>query len=156
MRVIEKEGYDCLATGNIGYALQRVILSLSLSLWYLMLYFMNFHYKNLKKVYDRCGWKCYYCFRKLSMIRDKRNGIYWATIDHLIPKSQYTHTQDQVNLVLACRECNHRKANISAELFLQWYEWIAIKEWDVDTQIIAVKTRCARRWYHRFIRWGNY
>lgn len=61
--------------------------------------------------------------------------------------------QTYCNTVLACNECNRRKANISADLFLEWYEALNIAPYDEPSVYIAVKTRARRRWYHYFLTW---
>ncbi|MGW1349065.1 HNH endonuclease [Streptomyces sp. NPDC002409] len=63
----------------------------------------------------RHGWRCTYCRRPFTAPRD-------ATLDHIVPVSLY-RTWAAVNLTLACRPCNHAKADrlpLSMALLLLW------------------------------------
>lgn len=61
-----------------------------------------------ERLLDKTPW-CYYCSTGLTSET--------ATIDHVIPKSK-GGTDDSQNLVLACPECNERKAERDFLLFL--------------------------------------
>jgi 5-methylcytosine-specific restriction endonuclease McrA len=76
-----------------------------------------------QRLYNRQDGRYYYCLQPFS---DKRNGVNAlkkATVDHVKPKCELKDLeykeQTYCNTVLACTECNRRKANISAELFLE-------------------------------------
>ncbi|MER6499248.1 HNH endonuclease [Streptomyces sp. NPDC001455] len=63
----------------------------------------------------RQGWRCTYCRSPFTTLRE-------ATIDHIVPVSLY-RTWAAVNLALACRPCNHAKADrlpLSVALLLIW------------------------------------
>ncbi|MFG2219554.1 HNH endonuclease [Streptomyces sp. NPDC048685] len=63
----------------------------------------------------RRGWRCTYCRRPFTALRE-------ATLDHIVPVSLY-RTWAAVNLTLACRPCNHAKADrlpLSMALLLVW------------------------------------
>ncbi|MFE1407022.1 HNH endonuclease [Streptomyces sp. NPDC058770] len=63
----------------------------------------------------RHGWRCTYCRRPFTAPRE-------ATLDHIVPVSLY-RTWAVVNLALACRPCNHAKADwlpLSMALLLVW------------------------------------
>ncbi|MFF4096329.1 HNH endonuclease [Streptomyces sp. NPDC001834] len=63
----------------------------------------------------RHGWRCTYCRRPFTALRE-------ATLDHIVPVSLY-RTWAAVNLTLACRPCNHAKADrlpVSMALLLLW------------------------------------
>ncbi|MFJ7195337.1 MULTISPECIES: HNH endonuclease [unclassified Streptomyces] len=63
----------------------------------------------------RHGWRCTYCRRPFRSLRE-------ATLDHVVPVSLY-RTWSVVNLTLACRPCNHAKADrlpLSMALLLVW------------------------------------
>ncbi|MFE7614194.1 HNH endonuclease [Streptomyces sp. NPDC057496] len=63
----------------------------------------------------RHGWRCTYCRRPFTSPRE-------ATLDHIVPVSLY-RTWAAVNLTLACRPCNHAKADrlpLSMALLLLW------------------------------------
>ncbi|MFF3534752.1 HNH endonuclease [Streptomyces sp. NPDC002466] len=63
----------------------------------------------------RHGWRCTYCRRPFTAPRE-------ATLDHIVPVSLY-RTWAAVNLTLACRPCNHAKADrlpLSMALLLLW------------------------------------
>lgn len=54
---------------------------------------------------------CYYCEVKLQTLADivrRVNAPNRKTIDHLIPRSK-GGTDDESNLVIACRKCNEAK-----------------------------------------------
>lgn len=61
-----------------------------------------------QKVFDRCGWRCVYCGDHVSQEN--------ATLDHVVPKAQ-GGSRSHKNLVLACGECNQRKAAMSVQEF---------------------------------------
>ncbi|MES9554641.1 MULTISPECIES: HNH endonuclease [unclassified Streptomyces] len=64
---------------------------------------------------SRRGWRCTYCRRPFTALRE-------ATLDHIVPVSLY-RTWAVVNLTLACRPCNHAKADrlpLSMALLLVW------------------------------------
>jgi len=61
--------------------------------------------------------------------------------------------KNTMNTVLACLDCNRRKANISAELFLEGYEAINIAPYNEPSEFIAIKTRWRRRWWNKFLKW---
>lgn len=110
-----------------------------------------------ERLYRKQNWRCFYCLQPFS---DKRNGVNAlkkATVDHIIPKCELKELeykeQTYCNTVLACTECNRRKANISAELFLQWYEALNISPYNEQSEYIAVKTRSKRRWYNKYFIW---
>ncbi|WP_385622661.1 HNH endonuclease signature motif containing protein [Streptomyces sp. P8-A8] len=63
----------------------------------------------------RHGWRCTYCRCPFTTLRE-------ATLDHIVPVSLY-RTWAAVNLTLACRPCNHAKADrlpLSMALLLVW------------------------------------
>ncbi|MEV8455858.1 HNH endonuclease [Streptomyces sp. NPDC052095] len=63
----------------------------------------------------RRGWRCTYCRLPFASPRE-------ATLDHIVPVSLY-RTWSVVNLALACRPCNHAKADrlpLSMALLLVW------------------------------------
>ncbi|MFE7464186.1 HNH endonuclease [Streptomyces sp. NPDC057499] len=63
----------------------------------------------------RRGWRCTYCRRPFTSPQE-------ATLDHIVPVSLY-RTWSVVNLALACRPCNHAKADrlpLSMALLLVW------------------------------------
>jgi len=63
----------------------------------------------------RHGRRCTYCRRPFATLRD-------ATLDHIVPHSLF-RTWSVVHLVLACRPCNHAKADrlpLSLALLLVW------------------------------------
>lgn len=57
-----------------------------------------------KRILDRDGWLCQYCGKDLT--QEARD----ATADHIIPKDS-GGTDEDSNLVAACRTCNGRKSN---------------------------------------------
>lgn len=57
----------------------------------------------------RDGWCCHYCRRRLT--------IDSATLDHVIPRAK-GGTWNNTNLVLACRDCNKRKADMLPHVFV--------------------------------------
>lgn len=69
---------------------------------------------TLQSIFDRDGGRCEYCDRKVSRNRSDWRKV--ATIDHVTPLSRGgTHTFD--NVVLACMECNTKKATTQWTLF---------------------------------------
>lgn len=58
---------------------------------------------SLKTIYNVYKGVCQYCYEKIPYIR--------ATKDHVMPKS-LGGSNDDFNIVLACRECNNKKNNI--------------------------------------------
>ncbi|MFD8800741.1 HNH endonuclease [Streptomyces atroolivaceus] len=63
----------------------------------------------------RHGRRCTYCRRSFATLRE-------ATLDHIVPHSLFK-TWSVVHLVLACRPCNHVKADrlpLSLALLLVW------------------------------------
>lgn len=112
---------------------------------------------KFKKLMNRQGGVCFYCLQKFSNERTKAWTIKKVTVDHVKPVSELKWLtvieQNTMNTVLACYDCNVRKMNISAELFLQWYEWICVSPYDIQSEIIPIKTRSPRRWYHRYLTW---
>lgn len=63
----------------------------------------------------RHGALCTYCGLRFASLRD-------ATLDHIVPQSLFA-TWSVVHLVLACRACNHAKADrlpLSIALLLLW------------------------------------
>ncbi|MFD9762946.1 HNH endonuclease [[Kitasatospora] papulosa] len=63
----------------------------------------------------RHGWRCTYCRRPFVTLRE-------ATLDHVVPHSLF-RTWSVVHLVLACRPCNHAKADrlpLSLALLIAW------------------------------------
>ena len=57
-------------------------------------------------LFNRDGWKCAYCGRKLSLAD--------ATVDHVLPKSHGGKTSWK-NCVASCKPCNKRKADRTPE-----------------------------------------
>ncbi len=55
-----------------------------------------------ENVYMRDNYTCQYCVKKFSLRE--------LTLDHVVPASKMGR-KDWTNVVTACRECNHRKAN---------------------------------------------
>lgn len=109
------------------------------------------------KLYNRQDGRCFYCLQKFTEKRTNVGSLKKATVDHIKPRCEMKWLtnlqQNTMNTVLACKECNQRKANISAELFLEWYEAINIAPYDEPSFYIAVKTRSKRHWYHRYLTW---
>ncbi|MEV8205416.1 HNH endonuclease signature motif containing protein [Streptomyces sp. NPDC079189] len=63
----------------------------------------------------RHGARCTYCLRPFASLRE-------ATLDHIAPRSLFP-TWSVVHLMLACRSCNHAKADrlpLSMALLLAW------------------------------------
>jgi len=63
-----------------------------------------FSYEFRKYIYESCGNKCFYC--DLPLI--EMNFTNLPQIDHIEPKCN-GGTNDEWNLVLACRKCNQSK-----------------------------------------------
>lgn len=114
----------------------------------------QYKFQKLLKKQDN---RCFYCLQPFSKHRNWVNALKKATVDHVIPRAELKDKsyieQNTCNTVLACTECNRRKATISAELFLEWYEALNIAPYDEPSFHIAIKTRPARRWYNRYIQW---
>ncbi len=76
-----------------------------------------------KRLYKKQGGRCFYCLQPFDTKRNSVNALRKASVDHIVPRSQLGSLSyienNTCNTVLACVECNRRKANISAELFLQ-------------------------------------
>ena len=64
--------------------------------------FSSMDNKKLIALIEGQGGRCYFCGKILP--------YEWATIDHLIPKSR-GGSNELENLVAACHQCNHAKAN---------------------------------------------
>jgi 5-methylcytosine-specific restriction endonuclease McrA len=74
--------------------------------------------------YRRCRKKCHYCNRRVRFDHDGtlKKAPDAATIDHKQPKSQFPGRVGwnlQQNRVVACRECNSRKADMPYEIFVE-------------------------------------
>lgn len=110
-----------------------------------------------ERLYKKQEWRCFYCLQKFTNYRNSVNSLKKASVDHIIPRSKIKELdykeQNKNNTVLCCVECNRRKANISADLFLLWYEAFNISPYDEPSEYIAVKTRNKRMWYHKYLIW---
>lgn len=62
-----------------------------------------------------CNWLCSYCGTKVTA--GHFGGKQLATIDHKIPLSR-GGTWKRYNLTCACKGCNERKGNMTAEEFM--------------------------------------
>lgn len=76
-----------------------------------------------ERLMKRQDGRCYYCLKKFEDNRGWDGKIRKVTVDHVIPRSELPHLdykeQNHCNTVLACLDCNRRKATISAALFLE-------------------------------------
>lgn len=62
-------------------------------------------------IYIRDNFTCLWCNKSI-----KDNGL--ACIDHLVPDSSGERTNDDTNLITACRPCNDRRGNMPVEEFI--------------------------------------
>lgn len=60
--------------------------------------------------------RCYFCGTPVSL--NERAGRYYATRDHLMPKSR-SGSNGANNVVLACMACNAMKGNMSENEFMR-------------------------------------
>lgn len=65
--------------------------------------------ENRKLILEREGWRCFYCLAKL----DENNNV----IEHVVSRPEGDSSYR--NVVGACRRCNNRKSDASAEDFLR-------------------------------------
>lgn len=84
--------------------------------------------ERLTIVVKRRGPVCHYCKSKLVLPDGSggrpagvSRGMLLATLDHVVPLSR-GGTDDFGNLVAACRQCNHVKADLVLGV-----EWMAVK-----------------------------
>ncbi len=66
------------------------------------------------RIFDRDGWKCYLCDRVLTDIKNTDGSVPmdYATIDHVIPRSNGGHNR-QTNKRACCWSCNNIKGSKS-------------------------------------------
>lgn len=91
----------------------------------------------VKDLIARDGDRCRYC--KIQVRTDTHSYVHFnndATVDHIIPRSRGGLNGMQ-NYALACRACNHTKADLSVEQFL------AIRAF-TETKILARRRRVPR------------
>lgn len=70
--------------------------------------------RKLARLVERDGTQCFWCHEEMSFearFHDPGNPL-CATFDHLIPRSRGGGNDDD-NLVLACRECNSARADMT-------------------------------------------
>lgn len=74
---------------------------------------------RIARLIERDGNACHYCRLSPLYIRGELAGERYAdaTIDHKIPRCR-GGSNEMENLVLACRKCNHEKADDSYEYFM--------------------------------------
>lgn len=78
------------------------------------------------RIFERDGWRCFYCggVVECEPWDGQRGGISfaqmstWACVDHLTPKRR-GGSNDDANLVTACRLCNGKKASATLEEYRQ-------------------------------------
>ena len=61
---------------------------------------------------------CFYCHTPLAIVAivsGEKQPHNMATFDHIVPRCKGGRSSIESNLVLACRACNNRKADKSAE-----------------------------------------
>lgn len=63
---------------------------------------------SYRAIHERDHWTCAYCGRSVS--KTPSIDALLATVDHIVPSSRGGGSS-WLNLVSACRECNHRKAD---------------------------------------------
>lgn len=63
---------------------------------------------SYRAIHERDHWTCAYCGRSVS--KTPLVDALLATVDHILPSSRGGESS-WMNLVSACRECNHRKAD---------------------------------------------
>lgn len=73
---------------------------------------MSKGHDHLHRVGERFGWRCYFCHRPTHCqeCHSEKRRQWRATRDHFVPKAA-GGTAHRSNLVLACWDCNHRKAD---------------------------------------------
>ena len=67
-----------------------------------------------KQMYKVDGPRCVYCSATTVLVRKAKTDS-WATIDHIIPRSN-GGTDDIDNLVIACYDCNNSKGSEPKEI----------------------------------------
>jgi 5-methylcytosine-specific restriction endonuclease McrA len=79
------------------------------------------------------GWFCHYCaseliprkaqqsddryYRTVNGERVPKEGLKFASVDHILPRSQGGHS-DPHNMVLACRDCNSARSSTPYKDFM--------------------------------------
>lgn len=74
------------------------------------------------RVHAREGGRCFYCGTEVNLdtvesLSTRAPDPRAATLDHIVPRSR-GGCDAEGNVVLACRDCNHRRADMPAADFL--------------------------------------
>lgn len=102
-----------------------------------------------KKVYDRDGWRCWYCGKDLTQFTTSHNANA-PTLDHIIPKALYPdNCQD--NLRTCCKSCNVEKADLDLEEY-RWFLTLKASEaarnyYLLDELVFDSESSCVSHYY---------
>lgn len=96
---------------------------------------------TLKEFAARHGWRCHWCGGQVRQDVDNRHPL-GPTREHLVPASQ-GGGRSVTNLVLAHKECNHRRGTIAPEAFrriMAGQAVTAIEMWPPFNALLKPKT----------------
>lgn len=88
-----------------------------------------------RRILKRDGMRCHYC--NLTVSKDLLDcHPRYATVDHKTPLAR-GGSQDDDNLVCACRKCNGVKGNMPYEAYL-WYRHMAVRGEQPEVLLAAI------------------
>lgn len=75
---------------------------------------------------ERASDLCFYCEREMTApaLTDDRKHPLMATVEHRQPLSRGGDRHDRQNAVLACRDCNELKGNMTEAEFTEAVLWL--------------------------------